>query len=205
MSPHRRNSHDSSNNNHENNNQDPNLTFDRENGPWPCSLPKGCLFSNGSNLEHIRISAEDLSEAVKVKCSNEQCPHSPYMHTVCFETFEESALQHLRASGRSKSWTEKQRHQNLWTKRGYDLVYKACDCICGHGHVRKDLDWTQPAPANPEGDHEGDGAGVAAGGTRRKRKKSKSHNMKPTLTIGLPVLGANSQVIKVELDQALMR
>jgi hypothetical protein len=27
----------------------------------------------------------------------------------------------------------------LWTKRGYDLVYKACDCPCNHGHIRKDL------------------------------------------------------------------
>lgn len=162
MSPHRRNSQESSsagtsnssssNNNNQgqdnNNGQQNDMAFDKENGPWPCSLPKGCLFSNGSNLEHIKIASEDLSDAVKVRCTNDQCPQSSFMHASCFETFEENALQHLRASGRSKSWTEKQRLQNLWTKRGYDLVYKACDCLCGHGHLKKDLDWT--APPSPD-------------------------------------------------------
>jgi len=44
-------------------------------------------------------------------------------------------------SGRARSWSEKQRRQNLWTKKGYDLAYKACMCKCKRGHLRKDLDW----------------------------------------------------------------
>src|SRR6476469_9516666 len=49
-------------------------------------------------------------------------------------------LSYLRTCGRARSWSEKQRLQNLWTKKGYDLAFKACDCRCGKGHIRKDLD-----------------------------------------------------------------
>lgn len=44
-------------------------------------------------------------------------------------------------TGRARSWSEKQRRQNLWTKRGYDLAYRACTCKCNRGHLRKDLNW----------------------------------------------------------------
>lgn len=50
-------------------------------------------------------------------------------------------LQFLKSSGRARSWNEKQRVQNLWTKKGYDLAYRACDCLCEKGHLRKDLDY----------------------------------------------------------------
>ena len=115
--------------------------FDRLNGPWPCCAPKGCLYHNGSNAEHIMITQEDLrcGETVRVICSNENCVYSPYMHAACFQTFEESVMAYLKSQGRARGWSDKQRLQNLWTKRGYDLVYKACDCPCGHGHLRKDL------------------------------------------------------------------
>ena len=126
---------------------------------------------------------------VKCICSNENCNQSPYMHTACFQTFEESVLTFLKGQGRARSWSDKQKYQNLWTKRGYDLVYKACDCLCGHGHLRKDLDWVpmdlQMGPADLEGPN----------GTKRKRKKSKSSGGKPTITIGLPNFAmATSQV-----------
>lgn len=63
------------------------------------------------------------------------------MHTACFQTFEESVLCYLKGHGRAKSWSERQKLQNLWTKKAYDLVFKACACNCAHGHLRKDLDW----------------------------------------------------------------
>lgn len=50
-------------------------------------------------------------------------------------------LSYLRSCGRARSWSEKQRLQNLWTKRGYDLAFKACGCKCGKGHLRKDTDY----------------------------------------------------------------
>lgn len=116
-----------------------------EDGPWQCSTPLGCIYNNGSNAEHILITRDDLragQEVVtKVICSNEQCNQSPYMHTACFQTFEESVLCYLKGHGRAKSWSERQKLQNLWTKKAYDLVFKACACNCAHGHLRKDLDW----------------------------------------------------------------
>ena len=66
------------------------------------------------------------------------------------------------------------------------LVYKACECLCGHGHIRKDLDWV---PNEPQG-HQGGGLCMdpdgAINGGKRKRKKSKSSGTKPSITIGLP-------------------
>ena len=103
------------------------------------------------------------------------------MHTACFQAFEESILTFLKGQARARGWSDKQKHQNLWTKRGYDLVYKACDCLCGHGHIRKDLDW---ALNDPQGGPNMD-SDMANGG-KRKRKKSKSSGTKPSITIGLP-------------------
>jgi len=120
---------------------------ENEDGPWQCCTPLGCIYNNGSNAEHILITKEDLRAGqevvVKVICSNEQCKLSPYMHTACFQTFEESVLSYLKGQGRAKSWSDRQKLQNLWTKKAYDLVFKACACNCSHGHLRKDLDWSQ--------------------------------------------------------------
>lgn len=83
-------------------------------------------------------------EVVKVVCNNDHCDQGQYMHRECFETWEQTVLTYLRSCGRARSWSEKQRLQNLWTKRGYDLAFKACSCKCGKGHLRKDLDWIAP-------------------------------------------------------------
>ena len=92
------------------------------------------------------ITKEDLRAGqevvIKVICSNEQCTQSPYMHTACFQTFEESVLCYLKGQSRAKSWSDRTKLQNLWTKKAYDLVYKACACNCTLGHLRKDLDWS---------------------------------------------------------------
>eukprot|EP00095_Tigriopus_kingsejongensis_P010680 maker-scaffold261_size233860-snap-gene-0.14 protein:Tk10680 transcript:maker-scaffold261_size233860-snap-gene-0.14-mRNA-1 annotation:"headcase protein" len=145
MSPHRRHSGES--NPSSNPSTTSPISFDKDHGPWPCAAPNhACLFSNGASPEYITIAKDDLFDAVKIICSNDQCTTSPYLHSACFESFEDSVLQYLKSCPRAKSWTEKQRIQSLWTKRGYDLIYKACDCVCGHGHIRKDLDWIQPNP-----------------------------------------------------------
>jgi hypothetical protein len=68
------------------------------------------------------------------------------MHKECFDEWEAGVLNFLRSCGRARSWSEKQRHQNLWTKKGYDLAFKACTCNCTRGHLRKDLDWIAPRP-----------------------------------------------------------
>ena len=208
MGPHRRSSHDSvgesSNNANESDGETPN--FDTVNGPWPCGIPKGhnCLYANGGNSEHIAITRDDLvtSEAVKIICSNDNCPKSPYLHSACFTAFEENILVYLKTQGRARGWSDKQRTQNLWTKRGYDLVYKACECSCGHGYVRKDLDWDPPAQQKEnrngelveEGEADGNNPNEEVNGTKRKRKKSNSKS-KPTVTIGLPTFGHNNMAM----------
>ena len=119
------------------------------------------------------------------------------MHTACFQAFEESILTFLKGQARARGWSDKQKHQNLWTKRGYDLVYKACDCLCGHGHIRKDLDW---ALNDPQGGPNMD-SDMANGG-KRKRKKSKSSGTKPSITIGLPNFAMTqvSEYLKVNIQ-----
>ncbi|BFF93112.1 headcase protein [Drosophila madeirensis] len=93
----------------------------------------------------IAITETSLAECVRVLCNNENCGAGQYMHRECFEVWEAGVLQTLKSSGRARSWSERQRAQHLWTKKGYDLVYKACSCKCGRGQLRKDLEWSVPA------------------------------------------------------------
>jgi len=81
---------------------------------------------------------QDTAALVRVSCSNETCGLAPFMHKDCFNAFEEAALQFLKTSGRGRNWNDKQRQANLWSRKGYDLAYKACSCKCGHGHVKKE-------------------------------------------------------------------
>ena len=60
----------------------------------------------------------DLHDCVKVICNNEACTSGRFMHRECFEAWEETVLSYLRSTGRARSWSEKQRLQNLWTKKG---------------------------------------------------------------------------------------
>ena len=73
----------------------------------------------------------------QVLCNNDACNQGIWMHGDCFREWESKVLAYLRSSGRARSWSEKQRVQNLWTKKGYDLAFKACDCKCGRGHLRQ--------------------------------------------------------------------
>ncbi|KAK9506902.1 hypothetical protein O3M35_008751 [Rhynocoris fuscipes] len=105
-----------------------------------CCVPTECLRNQAP------IPLDDLRDTVRVTCNNDQCTIGRYMHRECFETWEETVLTYLKSCGRARSWSERQRHQNLWTKKGYDLAFKACGCRCGRGHLKKDLDWTPPPP-----------------------------------------------------------
>lgn len=108
-------------------------------------------------------------DSVKMICSNEKCGFSSFMHATCFSYFEEQMLSCLRGMSRARNWTEKQRRQNLWTKKGYDLIYKMSTCRCVKGAIRRDLSFT----------------GVEDR-TKRKRKKSTSSEK-----VGIPVRSAN--------------
>ena len=103
-----------------------------------CCVPTNCLRVDPT----IRLT--ELHDAVKVLCNNDLCTVGKYMHRECFDDWEQDKLTYLKSCGRARSWSERQRHQNLWTKKGYDLAFKACGCLCGRGYLKKDLDWLPP-------------------------------------------------------------
>ena len=143
-------------------NRDPNLVL--------CCNPNVC-----DHCESDPILLSDPGDAVKVVCNNENCTVGQWMHGICFQSWEQHVLAYLRSCGRARSWSEKQRLQNLWTKKGYDLAYKACDCKCGCGHLRKDLDYF------PKAKHE-----------ERKGKKSKKKGQEKNLPVLQKSNGGNS-------------
>ncbi|XP_037944127.1 headcase protein-like [Teleopsis dalmanni] len=101
-----------------------------------CCYPSGdCLRLDSS------ISFGDPIECVRVICNNENCFVGQYMHRECFDAWEQSILATFKSIGRARCWSDRQRSQNLWTKKGYELINKSCVCKCGRGHIRKDLDW----------------------------------------------------------------
>ena len=63
-----------------------------------CCTPKGCL------QPEIDPSNTD-SESIKMICSYEKCPYSPFMHTECFSVFEEQMLSCLRGMSRARNWS----------------------------------------------------------------------------------------------------
>lgn len=141
-----------------------------------CCVPNtDCLKSN--SMEFGFINQDEPSDCVRVICNNENCTAGQYMHRECFESWEQSVLSYLKSIGRARSWSERQRQQNLWTKKGYDLVFKACGCKCGRGHLRKDLDWKPPTPTNSIFGKFGDDD------AQKKKKKKNRNNQKPVLTI----------------------
>lgn len=132
-----------------------------------CCVPTGCLEEDTPiNLDR----ANGHNSIVKVECNNDHCNQSRFMHKICFDEWEQSVLTYLRSCGRARSWSEKQRLQNLWTKKGYDLAFKACSCKCGRGHLRKDLDWVAPRALEVDNVNR----------EKKKRRKHKS-NYKPAL------------------------
>ena len=140
---------------------------------FQCCMPNGeCLKSN--ILDFGLVSSDQIFEAVRIICSNENCTAGQYMHAECFDQWEQTVLSYLKSIGRARSWSDKQRQQNLWTKKGYDLVYKVCGCRCGRGHIKKDLNWVVPITPLLYGGQLEDEA--------NKKKKKKSKNQKPALS-----------------------
>lgn len=138
-----------------------------------CCVPIGDCFKS-SPVDYGSINLEDLRDCVRVICNNDNCTAGQYMHRECFDHWEEGVLNYLKSIGRARSWSDKQRQQNLWTKKGYDLVFKACSCKCGRGHLRKDLDWIPPTSLfQSRLDDE----------SAKKKKKKNRQNQKPILAI----------------------
>lgn len=133
-----------------------------------CCVPTSeCL----RNKELIYLN-NNVNDVVKVICTYDFCPVSKYMHKECFEHWENIILSYLKSCGRARSWSEKQRQQNLWTKNGYDLIFKSCNCLCGRGFLRKDLEWS--ALNSNTGTHSE---------MEKKKKKKRRQNNRPTITV----------------------
>lgn len=152
-----------------------------------CCKPGGCLHSS-------KIAADHMRDAVRVVCNNDLCTHGNFMHSDCFNAFEEGIINFLKGIGRARSWSDKQRRQNLWTKKGYDLAYKSCGCICGKGYIRKDLNYDQP---KREGERVDDG-GLCDGKVKRRHKKGGD---KPSLGNSRTVVGGSSNGASTEMRQ----
>lgn len=75
-------------------------------------------------------------EVVRVTCNNLQCDQGNFMHAECFTEWEGTVLNFLSSTGRARSWSVKQRQQNLWTKKGYDLAFKVGVVLVGFSGVR---------------------------------------------------------------------
>ena len=110
-----------------------------DDGGWTCGSPAGCLRS-GVLLD----DAKTPEPTVRVLCSWEHCQRSPLMHRSCFDVWEASVLNYLRGCGRARGWSERQRHQNLWTKKGYDLAYKVSTRTHSHSHHRWHVSTRRP-------------------------------------------------------------
>lgn len=159
--------------NHENNNNS-NNNNNILSAIVSCCAPNGdCLKTN--TMDFGLITVDDLHDCVRVICNNENCTSGQYMHRECFDSWEQTVLSYLKSIGRARSWSEKQRQQNLWTKKGYDLVFKACGCKCNRGHLRKDLDWVPPTNNNIFGKFDEE--------STKKKKKRNRNNQKPVLAI----------------------
>lgn len=154
-----------------------------------CCVPTGCPAFHDSP-----IVLSDPSDAVRVLCNNESCDQGGWMHYECFMNWEEHVLNYLRSCGRARSWSEKQRLQNLWTKKGYDLAFKVCDCKCGKGHLRKDLN---VVAINSKSDVQQD--------KKRRRHKSKPQSASPPLERGHGPLTMNIHAMKAQQQQILMQ
>lgn len=163
---------------------DKNQTGDNNNNLIESLNSTKCCVPSGCHSQEL-IQMQNLNDCIKVICNNDQCNQGRYMHKECFEAWEENVLTFLRTTGRARSWSEKQRLQNLWTKKGYDLAYKACGCKCGKGHLRKDLDWIAPSSTRDETS------------VRKKKNRKKKSNDKPLLIISTsmtPLNGTNNNI-----------
>ena len=90
--------------------------------------------------------------------------------------YEDTLVNFMSKQGRGRTWNDKQRYGNMWSTKGYDLIFKVCNCDCGHGYLKKDLNYVaEPANNNNEG------GAVGGGGGGDKKKKKEKVNLKPKL------------------------
>jgi len=165
--------------------------------PTICCVPEEKVYCS-------RPEITDQGSVVKVLCSSGKCPKSGLMHSECFDKWQDLIVGFLAKQGRGRTWSDKQRYANVWANKGYDLVFKTCACDCGHGSLRKDLDFV-PAAAPAEGGAGGGGPGPAQAqpdAQDKKKKKKEKTSLKPKLNFSvLNVTGSYFGSIKQKEDE----
>ncbi len=78
---------------------------------------------------------------MKVQCTNVHCPMGGYLHRHCYDAWEDLLVKLLGGISWARRWTEAQCRANLWDKKGFLLIAKACKCRCGAGQLKRDLDY----------------------------------------------------------------
>jgi headcase protein len=153
--------------------------------PLQCCVPKGeCHMANV--LDFGILSLDDLRNAVRVICTNENCTSGQYMHVECFAQWENGVLNNFK----NYSWSENLKHDNMWTKKCFDLIYKACTCRCGRGFLRKDLNWSPSMTLRTNNKNSSDSESTIKKNKKKKTDKKSSFIQQPknsnTFLAGLP-------------------
>ena len=78
---------------------------------YPCCVPTGC------SVNGLITQSDITCDAIRVICSNRECNRGSFMHKICFDLWELNVvLKQLALSGPARSWSDKQRQQNVWKK-----------------------------------------------------------------------------------------
>ncbi|KAF8387218.1 hypothetical protein PRIPAC_76360 [Pristionchus pacificus] len=99
---------------------------------------KGCHVSidvcGGCIRPKDPVPEANSQDGVKMSCSNHHCPFSitHSVHKDCFQKLTDKIVGMLLRTG-SSSWTDEQRVENAWRKKGLTFVGKFITCPCGHG------------------------------------------------------------------------
>jgi len=163
-----------------------------------CSASKDFLCLRGAGGEKIF----DVSCSVKLLCNNPNCTQSRFLHSDCFETWQQELIvkyfnRSKEGQKKTRNWSEKQKLQNLWKPQGYSLVSEACACNCGGGLLRKDLNWIPPKSSSSNSGQNSDSE------KQKRRRKKSSKNNKTALTIGLPTFVNGLQIVKRSDNQGI--
>uniref|UniRef100_A0A914DVM7 Headcase N-terminal domain-containing protein n=1 Tax=Acrobeloides nanus TaxID=290746 RepID=A0A914DVM7_9BILA len=133
-----------------------------------CSVPMISCYRKGDPV---------ANDGIKMVCTNKNCEIAKKLvHPECFEGLENALLKILKTMGSARGWTDVQRRQNLWEKKGLNLIHKQIRCQCTLGIMCLDNDFK-----NIQKNKKADEIGVPQTEKRKSKKKNKDL---PTLTFG---------------------
>lgn len=154
-----------------------------------CCIPVG-MCKNANSLDFGLINLDNLSDCIRMICTNEHCAQGQYMHKDCFDMWERLILQKLNIY--EPFWKKMLNDQAIWTQDNYPSIFRMCQCKCG-GYLRKDLDWSPPSPHMLNGgssldevDNNNNVSTMKSNNPPTSSKKKNKHgrkNQKPILSI----------------------